>query len=89
MWGFRAEPAAVAEFIRLALIAVIGFGLLNWTVEQQAMVLAVVSAGLSFFVRQNVTSQETLKKAGTSQAQVEAVAADDSKKMSVRTVSGA
>lgn len=76
MFGFRAEPAAVAELIRLVLIACVGFGLIHWTSEQQAMLLAVVSAVLSFFVRQNVTSQATLHKAGTTQTEVERVAED-------------
>lgn len=76
MWGFRAEPAAVAELIRLVVIALVGFGVIHWTTEQQAMLLAVVSVALTFFVRENVTSQATLHKAGVTQAQVESVAAD-------------
>lgn len=76
MWGFRAEPAAVAEAIRLVVIAAVGFGLLKWTPEQQAMLLAVVSVILTMFVRQNVTSQVTLEQAGTTQAQVHDVAAN-------------
>lgn len=83
MWRLKAEPAAIAEVIRLALIAAVGFGLLKWTVEQQAMLLALVSAVLSIFVRQSTTSEATLKAAGTSGDQVAAVAADPNKSLTV------
>jgi hypothetical protein len=74
MWGFKAEPAAIAEVIRQFVFALVVFGLVNWTETQQAALLSVVSVVLTLFVRQNVTSQATLEEAGVTQQQVAAVA---------------
>lgn len=84
MWGFRAEPNAVAEAIRQGVIALVGFGVLHWTTEQQALLLAFVSAALSLFVRSQVTTESTLRKAGTTKDVVEAVAVDPYKTMQVQ-----
>ncbi len=89
MFGFRAEPAAIAELVRLVFIALMGFGVIHWTDAQMASVLAVLSVVLTFFVRQNVTSQATLAKAGTSQEQVERVADSPTQTLTVSHVGGA
>jgi hypothetical protein len=74
--GFKYEPTAIAEAIRLALIALALGGAIQLDDKVILAIVGAVSAVLSLFVRQSVTSQNTLEKAGTSQAAV-AKAADD------------
>jgi uncharacterized membrane protein affecting hemolysin expression len=88
MWGFRAEPAAVAELFRLVMFLAIAFGWVQWSDSQQGTVLAVVSAVLTLFVRQNVTTQVTLEKAGVTQAQVAAVAESPTKILAEHSTHG-
>lgn len=86
MWGFRVEPAGVAEAIRQILFMVVLFGLVSWTDAQQAAVLSVVSAVLSLFVRQNVTTAKTLQQAGVTQDQVARVADNPAQVLTVSSV---
>ena len=51
---FGREPAAIAAFIAIAINLGITFGL-NLTVEQVAIINALVVAGLGLIVRQAVT----------------------------------
>lgn len=51
---FGREPAAIAAFIAIAVNLAITFGL-RLTVEQIALINALVVAGLALIVRQNVT----------------------------------
>lgn len=76
MLGFKYEPTAIAEAIRLALIALALGGVLQLDDKVILAIVGATSAILSLFVRQSVTSQNTLERAGTSQAAV-AKAADD------------
>ena len=51
---FGREPAAITAFISIAVNLAITFGL-NLTVDQVALVNALVVAGLALLVRQSVT----------------------------------
>jgi hypothetical protein len=51
---FGREPAAIAAFISIAVNLAITFGL-NLSVDQVALVNALVVAGLALLVRQSVT----------------------------------
>jgi hypothetical protein len=51
---FGREPAAIAGFIAIAVNLAITFGL-NLTVDQVALINALVVAGLALLVRQSVT----------------------------------
>jgi hypothetical protein len=75
-FGFKWEPTAIAEAIRLVLIAFALSGAIHLDDKVILAIVGAVSAVLSLFVRQSVTSQNTLEKAGTSQAAV-VKAADD------------
>ena len=62
---FGREPAAIAAFIAIAINLGITFGL-NLTVEQVAIINALVVAGLGLLVRQAVTPTASPElKAGT------------------------
>jgi hypothetical protein len=52
---FGREPAAIAAFLGIAINLAITFGL-NLTVEQVALINALVVAGLALIVRQGSTS---------------------------------
>lgn len=54
------EPAAIAAFVAIAVNLAITFGL-QLTVEQVALVNALVVAGLALIVRQAVTPNAKLK----------------------------
>lgn len=54
------EPAAIAAFVAIAVNLAITFGL-QLTVEQVALVNALVVAGLALVVRQAVTPNVKLK----------------------------
>ena len=51
---FGREPAAIAAFLSIAINLAITFGL-NLTVDQVALLNALVVAGLALIVRQSVT----------------------------------
>lgn len=51
---FGREPAAIAAFLAIAVNLAITFGL-NLTVDQVALINALVVAGLALLVRQSVT----------------------------------
>lgn len=72
--GFKYEPTAIAEAIRLLLIALALSGALQLDDKVILAIVGAVSAILSLFVRQSVTSQNTLTLAGSSQAAVAAEA---------------
>ena len=57
---FGREPAAIAAFIAIAINLGVSFGL-KLTVDQIALVNALVVAGLSLLVRSNVTAPANLK----------------------------
>ena len=54
------EPVAIAAFIAIAINLGVSFGL-KLTVDQIALVNALVVAGLSLLVRSNVTAPANLK----------------------------
>ena len=58
---FGREPAAIAAFVAIAINLAITFGL-QLTVEQVALVNALVVAGLALLVRQNVYPAPTVQK---------------------------
>jgi hypothetical protein len=72
--GFKYEPTAIAEAIRLTLIALALGEAIQLDDKVILAIVGAVSAILSLFVRQVVTSQNTLEKAGSSQAAVVAEA---------------
>jgi hypothetical protein len=74
--SFSAEPAAWAEFFRLGFIFAALMGWVHLDEGQKLALFAFVSFGLTTLVRSRVTSQETLKQAGLSQAIVLDRAAD-------------
>lgn len=78
MVGFKWEPAAIAEAIRLVLIALALGGAIQLDDKVILAIVGAVSAVLSLFVRQSVVSQNTLEKAGTSKSEVVALAAANS-----------
>lgn len=63
---FGREPAAIAAFIAIVINLFISFGL-NLTIDQVALINAVVVAGLALIVRQVVTpTAAPVLPAGTS-----------------------
>lgn len=56
MWNFNFHPQTITEAIRQIVIVAITFGVLNWTMEQQGMVIQAVSAILSLFARSTTIS---------------------------------
>ena len=74
-FGFNAEPVAVAAAIRAVLLALMAFGL-HVTEQQLAAVMLAVELVLALVVRTQVTSDATMRAAGTSAAEVREVAAD-------------
>jgi hypothetical protein len=76
--GFKWEPAAIAEAIRLVLIALALGGAIQLDDKVILAIVGAVSAVLSLFVRQSVVSQNTLEKAGTSKDAIVAMAAANS-----------
>lgn len=74
MLGFKWEPAAIAEAIRLVLIALALGGAIQLDDKVILAIVGAVSAVLSLFVRQSVVSQNTLEKAGTSKQNIVALA---------------
>lgn len=74
MLGFKWEPAAIAEAIRLVLIALALGGAIQLDDKVILAIVGAVSAVLSLFVRQSVVSQNTLEKAGTSKQTIVAMA---------------
>lgn len=79
MWGFNWEPALIAAALRSLLLAAALFGA-SLSPEQIAGIMVAAEAILAIVVRQNVTSQNTLQAAGTSQKEVAAKAAANSGK---------
>jgi hypothetical protein len=76
--GFKWEPAAIAEAIRLVLIALALGGAIQLDDKVILAIVGAVSAVLSLFVRQSVVSQNTLEKAGLTKSDVVAKAAANS-----------
>jgi hypothetical protein len=76
--GFKWEPAAIAEAIRLVLIALALGGAIHLDDKVILAIVGAVSAVLSLFVRNAVVSQNTLEKAGTSKETIVAMAAANS-----------
>lgn len=74
-FGFRTEPVAVAAAIRALLLVGIAFGL-DWTEQQMAAVMLAVELVLALVLRTQVTSESTMRLAGTSTQQVKDVAGD-------------
>jgi len=72
-FGFRAEPIAIAAAIRAVLLAAMAFGL-DWTAEQLAAVMLAVELVLALFLRTQVVSERTARRAGTSLEEVTRVA---------------
>jgi hypothetical protein len=75
--GFKYEPTAIAEAIRLTLISLALAGAIQLDDKVILAIVGAVSAILSLFVRQAVVSQATLEKAGSSQAAVVAKAEEN------------
>ena len=73
MTGWRVEPVAVAAAIRAVILAAVAFGL-EWTGEQVAAVMLAVETVLVLVLRSQVTSNDTLQRAGTSRQQIQDVA---------------
>jgi hypothetical protein len=76
--GFKWEPAAIAEAIRLVLIALALGGAVQLDDKVILAIVGAVSAVLSLFVRNSVVSQNTLEKAGLTKSDVVAKAAANS-----------
>jgi hypothetical protein len=76
--GFKWEPAAIAEAIRLVLIALALGGAIQLDDKVILAIVGAVSAVLSLFVRNSVVSQNTLEKAGLTKSDVVAKAAANS-----------
>jgi hypothetical protein len=86
MWGFRVAPTLVAEALRQLMFLAIGFKFIEWTSEQQGLVLSFVSALLAFFVSQNVTTNKTIERAGTTPEEVHKVAQNPDQVMTVQNL---
>lgn len=66
------NPNLWAEFVRLVMYMMIGFKVLDWTSEQQGLVLAVVSGALTLIVRSAVMPTQTIRDAGHTVEQIKA-----------------
>jgi hypothetical protein len=81
MFGFRAEPVAIITLVQAILGVAVAFDVGNLTQERQAMIVVLVNAFLGVFLRSQVTSETTLRKAGTTKTEVQSVADDPSRVM--------
>ncbi len=75
MVGFRAEPVAIITLVQAALGVMVAFDV-KLTPEQQALIVVLVNAVLGVFLRSQVTSETTLREAGTTRGEVKSVADD-------------
>lgn len=73
MKGFRAEPVAIITLVQAALGVMVAFDV-KLTAEQQALIVVLVNAVLGLFLRSQVTSESTLREAGTTKDEVKQVA---------------
>lgn len=80
VWAYIStrEPSAITFAIRAVIYAAIEFGYLGWSDHQIGKALFALDAVLTAFVRNRVTTRDTLERAGTSQAEVVAKAAINS-----------
>jgi hypothetical protein len=82
-FGFRTEPVLVSAFVAALLIALVEFGV-PITAGQQTAIQTLIAAGFALFARSQVTSESTLRRAGTTTAEVEATAANPYARLRVR-----
>lgn len=75
MFGFRAEPVAIITLVQAALGVLVAFDVLL-SPQQQAVILVLANAVLGVFLRSQVTSETTLREAGTTRGEVKSVADD-------------
>lgn len=76
MFGFRAEPVAIITLVQALLGVAVAFDIGNLTAERQAMIVVLANAILGVFLRSQVTSETTLRKAGTTKTEVSSIADD-------------
>jgi pilus assembly protein TadC len=76
MFGFRAEPVAIITLVQAVLGVLVAFDVGGLTQERQAMIVVLANALLGVFLRSQVTSETTLRKAGTTKTEVQNVADD-------------
>jgi pilus assembly protein TadC len=81
MFGFRAEPVAIITLVQAILGVAVAFDVGNLTQERQAMIVVLVNAFLGVFLRSQVTSETTLRRAGTTKTEVQSVADDPARVM--------
>lgn len=70
------EPAAIASAVRVTMVALITFGVINWTDDQLLTAMVAFEAVLLLFVRSQSASAGTLGHAGTTVREVTDVARD-------------
>lgn len=75
MHGWRAEPVAVAAAIRSLILVGVAFGL-RVTDHQLAAVMLAVELVLALVLRSQVTTEDTMRAAGTSGPDVARIAGD-------------
>ena len=66
-FGFRTEPVAIIALVNTALAVAVEFGV-DITGGQQTAIIALANAVCALFLRTQVTSEATLRAAGTSTA---------------------
>jgi hypothetical protein len=76
MFGFRAEPVAIITLVQAAIGLAVAFDIGGLTQERQAAIILIANALLGVFLRSQVTSETTLRKAGTTKTEVQNVADD-------------
>lgn len=76
MFGFRAEPVAIITLVQALLGVLVAFDVGDLTQERQAMIVVLANALLGVFLRSQVTSETTLRRAGTTKTEVQNVADD-------------
>lgn len=74
---FKFNPALISEAVRQIVLALVLFGIIQWTETQIAGALMALSAVLAMFTISQTTANSTLEAAGTSKTQVHKAAADN------------
>ncbi len=67
---FSNQPNAYTELARQSMYLLIGFQIVHWTPEQQALVLSTVSALLAVIVWKTVMPVQTIEQAGHTVMQI-------------------
>jgi hypothetical protein len=76
---FTDQPNAYAELGRQIMYLLLGFEVIHWKPEQQALALSVMSALLAIFVWKSVVPTATIQEAGHSVTEIKQRAAAQQK----------